>query len=293
MAWFQTRFPTDQPQAEQFSDLLMELGAASVTFEDAEDQPILEPAPGETPLWEKIVVVGLFDRALDRSTIQQQLTEQLDHNSQKTLSIKDLEEQDWVRAWMDDFHPMQFGQRLWIVPSWRDPVETGGVNILLDPGLAFGTGTHPTTALCLEWLDAHPPENQIVIDYGCGSGILAIAAAKLGAATVHGIDNDPQALTATKDNAEKNGVNHNIHTALPESFDETLQVELLLANILAGPLIELAPILAHHLIPGGAIVLSGILQEQAQSVIDAYTPWFEMAPPTTRKEWVRLEGRRT
>ncbi|MBT3845419.1 MAG: 50S ribosomal protein L11 methyltransferase [Gammaproteobacteria bacterium] len=289
MPWFQARFTTQQPFAENFSDLLMELGAASVTFEDAEDQPLLEPPPGETPLWELINVVGLFDAELNQQEIRQQLLQQLPEDNATTLRFVPLEEQDWVRAWMDDFHPMQFGQRLWIIPSWSEPVDPEGVNILLDPGLAFGTGTHSTTALCLEWLDAHPPTGQKVIDYGCGSGILAIAAAKLGASQIDGVDNDPQALIATHDNAEKNRVTH-IQGFLPDTFPKEQKADLLLANILAGPLEELAPTFASHVVAGGSIVLSGILQEQAESVSRVYSRWFEMEPAAIDDAWVRLTG---
>ncbi|MBT3308563.1 MAG: 50S ribosomal protein L11 methyltransferase [Gammaproteobacteria bacterium] len=289
MAWFQARFTTQQPSAESLSDLLMELGAASVTFEDAEDQPLLEPPPGATPLWDQVVVVGLFDDALDRTLIQQQILQQIPQDAAATLTLAPLEEQDWVRAWMDDFHPMQFGERLWIVPSWSDPVDSDGVNILLDPGLAFGTGTHPTTALCLQWLDAHPPQGKRVIDYGCGSGILAIAAAKLGATQVDGVDLDPQALIATQDNAEKNQIT-TINSFLPDKFPKAAKADLLLANILAGPLEELAPMLSNHVISGGAIVLSGILSDQAEAVSHAYSHWFEMEPATLQEEWVRLSG---
>ena len=289
MPWFQARFTTQQPFAENFSDLLMELGAASVTFEDAEDQPLLEPPPGETPLWELINVVGLFDAELNQQEIRQQLLQQLPEDNATTLRFVPLEEQDWVRAWMDDFHPMQFGQRLWIIPSWSEPVDPEGVNILLDPGLAFGTGTHSTTALCLEWLDAHPPTGQKVIDYGCGSGILAIAAAKLGAGQIDGVDNDPQALIATHDNAEKNRVTH-IQGFLPDTFPKEQKADLLLANILAGPLEELAPTFASHVVAGGSIVLSGILQEQAESVSRVYSRWFEMEPAAIDDAWVRLTG---
>lgn len=287
MGWFQTRFTTPQQSAEPFSDLLMELGAVSVTLEDAEDQPLLEPPPGETPLWEQVVVVGLFDDALDQTAIEQQLQQQLP--AQNSLTTAPLEEQDWVRAWMDNFHPMQFGKQLWIIPSWSEPVDPAAINILLDPGLAFGTGTHPTTALCLQWLDANPPRDSRVIDYGCGSGILAIAAAKLGATQVDGIDLDPQALIATADNAEKNGVT-TINRSLPNDFPADQQADLLIANILAGPLEELAPTLANHIAPGGNIVLSGILQDQAEAVRNAYSPWFTMDPPTLQEEWVRLTG---
>ena len=289
MGWFQTRFTTQQQFAEGFSDLLMELGAASVTLEDAEDQPLLEPPPGETPLWEQVVVVGLFDDQLNQKIIRQQILQQIPEDAAASLTAEPLEEQDWVRAWMDDFHPMQFGERLWIVPSWSEPVDNDGVNILLDPGLAFGTGTHPTTALCLQWLDAHPPQGKRVIDYGCGSGILAIAAAKLGATQFDGVDLDPQALIATKDNAEKNRIS-TIACCLPDHLPKQQQADLLLANILAGPLESLAPTLADHVAPGGSIVLSGILQDQAEAVRSAYTPWFEMEAPTLQEGWVRLSG---
>ncbi len=289
MGWFQSRFSAPQQSAEPLSELLMELGAASVTFEDAADQPLLEPLPGETPLWDSVVVVGLFDDAVGESSIEQQLLKQLPAAVASTLSLAPLPEQDWVRAWMDDFHPMQFGARLWIIPSWSDPVDDTAVNILLDPGLAFGSGTHPTTALCLQWLDAHPPTGKRVIDYGCGSGILAIAAAKLGARQIDAVDLDPQALIATRENALQNGTTQ-IERHLPAAFPDHQQAELLLANILAGPLEELAPMLANHVTTGGEIVLSGILQEQAESVRNAYSSWFEMGAPATEGDWVRLDG---
>lgn len=292
MPWFQLRFTAHKDEAETFSDMLSELGAASVTFEDAEDQPLLEPPPGETPLWERIEIVGLFDAKLGRESVLATLSKQLQPETLTTLKANNLEEQDWVRAWMDDFHPMKFGKRLWIVPSWSKPVDSNGTNILLDPGLAFGTGTHPTTALCMEWLDAHPLDDKVVIDYGCGSGILAIAAARLGAASVHCIDNDPQALIATNDNAEKNGVSSIIKTSLPNDFSRTQQAELLLANILAGPLIELALSIESLVAPGGTIILSGILQEQSDEVTAAYSPWFKMGRPVIMDGWVRLDGRK-
>lgn len=193
---------------------------------------------------------------------------------------------------MDDFRPMRFGQRLWICPSWDEPPAGDAISILLDPGLAFGTGTHPTTALCLEWLDAHPPAGLEVIDYGSGSGILAVAALKLGAARVTAVDIDPQALTATRDNAARNGVDDaRLHVDYPEALGETT-ADLVLANILAGPLVELAPAMAGRVRPGGAIVLSGILREQADTVRQAYTAWFDMDPPAFREDWTRLTGRR-
>jgi ribosomal protein L11 methyltransferase len=191
---------------------------------------------------------------------------------------------------MDGFEPMQFGQKLWIVPSWFAEPDPDAVNIKLDPGLAFGTGTHPTTRLCLEWLEGHPVP-EAVIDYGCGSGILAIAAALLGARQIECIDTDPQALQATLENGRRNAVAARLTTALPEQ-QSSKPVQLLLANILAGPLIELAPKLAELVVPHGEIVLSGILQEQWPAVSSAYQPWFEMHPPTEIDGWIRLNGRR-
>ncbi len=291
MPWFQVRFTSPQDTAEAYSDLLMELGAVSVTYEDGADQPLLEPAPGETPLWDRIDVVGLFDAELPQQWVAQQLREQLPQSITSSVTITELEERDWVRAWMDDFHPMHFGQRLWIIPSWSEPVDPNDINILLDPGLAFGSGTHPTTALCLEWLDSHPPEQNTVIDYGCGSGILAIAAARLGASHIYAIDNDPQALIATRDNATKNGVEQ-IKPLLPEEFDGQKETELLLANILSGPLEQLAPRFAALVSRSGTIVLSGILSEQSEGLIQIYSQWFRMEPPEYREEWCRLVGQR-
>jgi ribosomal protein L11 methyltransferase len=294
VAWFQIRFTSHSLESEKHSDLLIELGALSVTFEDAEDQPILEPPPGETPLWDRVEVVGLFAKELNRELIKLALSQRLPAESFSTISISDLKEQNWVRAWMDDFNPMQFGDNLWIIPSWSEPIDPNATNILLDPGLAFGTGTHQTTALCMEWLDANRPVDKSVIDYGCGSGILAIAAAKLGARRVICVDNDPQALTATTDNSEKNGVTSTLETYLPVDFSKEyagqIKVDLLLANILAGPLIELAPTLSSYIKLNGEIVLSGILNEQIDEVVAAYRPWFKLNPPTIQDGWVRIDG---
>jgi ribosomal protein L11 methyltransferase len=190
---------------------------------------------------------------------------------------------------MDGYAPMQFGTRLWIVPTGFDAPDPDGVNLLLDPGLAFGTGTHPTTALCLEWLDAHPPVDQVVIDYGCGSGILGIAALKLGAREVWAVDNDPQALVATLDNAQRNAVAAQVKPVMPGDLP-AMHADLLLANILANPLIELAPRFADFVRPGAALVLSGILAEQADSVSAAYGDRFTLQPPAQREDWVRIVG---
>lgn len=290
MPWLQLKIDTDSEQAERLSALLEAAGAEAVTLEDARDQPLYEPPPGATPLWADTRVVGLFPAAADREAILALLRDSLGELPPHRFQA--LEDQDWTRAWMDRFQPMRFGERLWICPSWCPPPEPEAVNILLDPGLAFGTGTHPTTALCLEWLDGHPPAGQLVVDYGCGSGILAIAAALLGARHLWAVDNDPQALESSATNAERNEIPvRNFYTALPEDLPP-LQADLLLANILAEPLIGLASRFAGIVRPGGHIVLSGILREQADAVGAAYTAWFDMEAPVAREEWVRLAGTR-
>lgn len=291
MPWLQLILETDAEHAPALSDLLSEAGAAAVTLQDSADQPLYEPPPGATPLWQATRVIGLFPAEEDTDALIAALTAAWAPQPLPALRVEQLEDRDWTREWMDKYKPMRFGTRLWIVPSWTTAPEPSAVNILLDPGLAFGTGTHPTTRLCLEWLDAHPQDDSQVIDYGCGSGILAIAALKLGAQHLWAVDNDPQALIATRDNAERNAVSERITTALPEQF-QPLLADLLIANILAGPLIELAPHFATLVKPGGDIVLSGILPEQAADVLAAYRPGFEMNAPVEHEGWVRLSGTR-
>jgi ribosomal protein L11 methyltransferase len=288
MPWLQLTFYTTKDDAEALADLLSETGAAAVTMQDAADQPLYEPPPGATPLWQLTNVVGLFDESFNSNALIAEIKSQWPGELPEYRS-EQLEDQDWERAWMDDFKPMQFGERLWIVPSWHEAPVRDAVNILLDPGLAFGTGTHPTTRLCLEWLDSHEVSGKYVIDYGCGSGILAIAAALLGAAEVIGVDNDPQALVATLDNARRNGVT--IQPYLPKEVPET-QADILIANILAGPLIELAPRLAALVKPDGQLALSGILPMQAEAVAEAYREWFDMTPAVEHDGWIRLEGKK-
>ncbi len=288
MPWLQLTFYSTKDDAERLGDLLSECGAAAVTLQDAADQPLYEPPRGTTPLWQLTNVVGLFDGGCESDTIVQQLAALWDSELPDYRS-EILQDQAWERAWMDDFKPMNFGQRLWIIPSWSEPPDPGATNIFLDPGLAFGTGTHPTTRLCLKWLDNHDVTGKTVIDYGCGSGILAIAAALLGAEQVVGVDNDPQALLATMENARRNGVSEKITCYLPRETPEEPS-ELLLANILAGPLIELAPRLAELVMSEGSIVLSGILPEQAEAVSTAYASRFEIQPAEEYDGWVRLVG---
>jgi len=290
MPWVQIRLRTKKEFSDALDDLLLEQGAVSISYADAEDNPVLEPAPGETPIWPELIISALFDTEVDTDSILHTLEASgLPHSD---LSIEALPDQDWERAWMDDFKPMRFGERLWICPSWLEPPEPDAINLMLDPGLAFGTGTHPTTALCLEWLDAHPPQDALVIDYGCGSGILAVAALKLGARHCWGVDIDPQALEATQANAEKNGI-PSAHLSIAEPDDlPPVEADLLIANILSGPLVELAPAIKELVKPGGRLILSGILEGQAKNVLQAYAPWFNMQQPVLKDEWVRLEGQR-
>ncbi len=288
MAWLQLIIPTNDTDADQLSDALMEQGAVSVTLQDMQDQPMLEPAIGTTPMWSQTRAVGLFDANVDLAKIIILIERQL-RKKIPDWKGEQLEDKDWVRAWMDNFKPMQFGKKLWVVPSNFEPPQPDAANILLDPGLAFGTGTHPTTSMCLEWLDANPPTGKDIIDFGCGSGILAIGAILLGAKHAEAIDLDPQALMATIDNAEKNNVSRNIKTYLPDQF-ENKTTPLLLANILASPLIELAPYFAELTETNGQIILSGILAEQAEDVLAAYKTNFDIQIWKQQDDWVCLAG---
>jgi len=294
---FQISLYAPNPDTAAHYELTLEAcGALSVTLTDAADQPLLEPGPGETPIWQQVVVTGLFDDSTDANRISNNIVRMLGADSTAAeLKIETIEQRDWVRAWMDDFKPMRFGKQLWICPSVYQPPEPDAVNIILDPGLAFGTGTHPTTALCLRWLDAHPPVNQRVIDYGCGSGVLAIAALLLKAERVTAVDNDPQALQASHDNAQRNQVTEQLEVCAANELDDRLaeqKVDLLIANILAGPLQELAPILTRLLRPGASLVLSGILSEQVESVKQAYTDTINWLAMTEEQGWICLEGQR-
>jgi ribosomal protein L11 methyltransferase len=288
MAWIQFIFDSTPDKAEALSDALSECGAAAVTFQDKEDQPIYEPDIGTTPLWSQTTVTGLFDAEVDTDALCNLLSAQL-QQPLPSFKVEAVEDKDWEREWMKNFHPMQFGDRLWICPSWLEPPQADAVNIMLDPGLAFGTGTHATTALCLNWLDQADLKGKYVIDYGCGSGILAIAAALLGAEKVIGVDTDPQALEATQANAERNGVH--VDTYFPEDCPD-LPCDVMVANILAGPLQSLAPRLAALSKPGAEIALSGILESQASDVSVAYDENFFMDAPSQREDWIRLTGKR-
>ncbi len=288
MAWLQLHLATTEAHADAFQSALEDMGACAVTLTDGADQPVFEPPPGARPLWQNTVVSALFDAdrdpALILAALQQQGLEAQAHHHET------LDDQVWERAWMDDFAPMRFGERLWIVPSWSASPDPQAVNLKLDPGLAFGTGTHETTALCLEWLDRADLTGKAVLDFGCGSGVLAIAALLLGAGNATGTDIDPQALTASEDNARNNGVADALRLYLPENLPADYRCDVLVANILAGPLVELAGQLASYSRPGGTLALSGILAEQAESVRNAYAPWFDLNPTTQQGDWVRIDG---
>ncbi|OTA19254.1 ribosomal protein L11 methyltransferase [Xenorhabdus beddingii] len=290
MPWIQLRLNTTGQQAEALGDELMESGAVSVTFQDSHDTPIFEPLPGETRLWGDTDVIGLYDAEMDMKAVVSQL-EQVPQLGQNFIhKIEQLEDKDWEREWMDNFHPMCFGKRLWICPSWREVPEPDAVNVMLDPGLAFGTGTHPTTSLCLQWLDGLDLAGKTLIDFGCGSGILAIAALKLGAKQAIGIDIDPQAIQASRDNAERNGVSDQLTLYLSKDQPSDLECDIVIANILAGPLRELAPIIGSLPKSGGLLGLSGVLASQAEGVAQAYDDEFIIDPIAEQEEWCRITG---
>lgn len=274
---------------------LEDLGALSITLRDADaDTPdenaIFEPGVGELPLWNDIIVQALFDASTDRGGLLHALTDLLPAASLGPIEFREIADADWTRAWMDQFKPMQFGTRLWIYPSTIEPPpDSDAVIVRLDPGLAFGTGTHPTTALCLQWLESMDLRAKSVLDFGCGSGVLAIAALKLGAATATGIDNDPQALDASRSNAQRNQVSEQLHLYQSPHFP-LIAADVLVANILAGPLEALAPQLASGVVPGGKIALSGILVEQQDALTSCYSQWFDSLHATSHDGWVRVSG---
>ena len=293
MPWIQIKLNATNENAEQIGDMLMEeTGALSVTFLDAHDTPVFEPLPGETRLWGDTDVLALYDAEADTQLIMSQIKASKMLVDGFAYKVEQLEDKDWEREWMDNFHPMKFGERLWICPSWRDIPDPSAVNVMLDPGLAFGTGTHPTTALCLQWLESLDLSGKTVIDFGCGSGILAIAAIKLGAEKVIGIDIDPQALLASKDNAQRNGVAEQLEVYLPQDQPEGLLADVVVANILAAPLRELSSIITGLVKPDGLLAMSGVLDTQAEDVANHYRDAFHIDPIIEQSEWCRISGRK-
>jgi ribosomal protein L11 methyltransferase len=271
-------------------DACRRLGAMAVSLADAADEPLLEPAPGETPIWKSVRLRALFDRSANPNLLAATLAAVLGVPP-ASVGIEYVEDRAWEREWLKDFRPMRFGRRLWVCPEGQRPESPAAVVLDLDPGLAFGTGTHPTTALCLEWLDGAIQGGESVLDYGCGSGILALAALKLGAGRATAFDIDPQALRATRGNAGKNGLARRI-AVHADAAEFAGGFDVVLANILSGPLIELAPGLAGRARPGGALVLAGLLTPQAGEVARAYRPWCDIGPAAERDGWTLLTGRR-
>lgn len=290
MPWIQIKLGTTDKKAKKISNMLAGFGAVSVTYMDTVDNPVYEPLPGETKLWTNTTVIGLFDAQIDPKPITDFF---FSHFGDKlTYKVEQLEDKDWVREWMDQFHPLQCGKRLWICPSWCEIPDQNAVNVMLDPGLAFGTGTHPTTSMCLSWLDSLDLNNKSVVDFGCGSGILAVSALKLGADHVVGIDIDPQAIEASTANAERNNVLDKLSLYLPENQPKEISADVLVANILAGPLRELAPLLASMVKPNGIFAISGIIESQCAELKEIYSQWFELDEPCFKEEWCRISGRK-
>ncbi|WP_444891436.1 50S ribosomal protein L11 methyltransferase [Microbulbifer sp. DLAB2-AA] len=291
MPWLQLRVDTDRAQADKIENALLFAGAVSVTLQDNADQPILEPGLGEVPLWDQTRVTGLFDAEVDTAVTEAKAASYL-CELLPNARWDQLEDKDWEREWMSHYKPIQCGDNLWICPSWCEPPQPEAVNLLLDPGLAFGTGTHPTTYLCLRWLAQEPLQDKSAIDFGCGSGILGIGALLLGAKCAMGTDIDPQALIASRDNAVRNGIDpQRFPVYLPEQMPQEA-ADLMLANILAGPLVELSNQLIALTKIGGRICLSGILASQAEQVKTAYSDQIDFDEDAEHEGWVRLSGTR-
>jgi len=289
MSWLELSVRVSRQNAPLVESLLQNELVLALTLTDDADDPVLEPGVGETPLWPSVCVTALFSGDTPVESLAQVLSLVPGVDRPQHVSFRKFEDQQWERAWLDRFKPMQFGSGLWIVPGALDAPPQATHVLRLDPGLAFGTGTHPTTRLCLQWIDGHDFKGQTVIDYGCGSGVLGIAAAIKGALKVICVDNDPQALVATRDNAARNGVADTIQVFTPEQYEPD-QSDVVLANILAGPLVELAPVLLASLRPAGSLVLSGILEAQADEVAAAYRAQTDSLSVVTDDGWVRLSA---
>jgi ribosomal protein L11 methyltransferase len=299
MTFYEIEFPLAGLNLGEVEATLVEAGASSITFVDRGDEPVLEPKPGEFRLWSDTLVRALFqesaDAGLEAGAARNlgRLAAALGAHITQSARIVAVKNQDWERAWLADWKPMRFGRRLWVCPTAADPPDDpDAVVVRLDPGLAFGTGTHPTTALCLQILDSLELAGRTVIDYGCGSGILGLAALKLGAAHVTAVDLDPQALLATRDNAIRNGVSANIDVRGVDARAVLQPAYCVMANILAGPLIELAPLLTAACAPHGCLLLSGLLKTQAYEVKAAYAPGFDILQVVLRDDWCCIYARR-
>ena len=300
MFWVTLIIKTDAAHAELLSDILMEQGALSADIHDAaadtDDEQMLFGEPGEArgEIWQNAEVSALLDHEADIDAIVRDMTQAAQLDRAPSYRLERVEEQDWVRLTQSQFDPIQISERLWIVPTWHQSPDPAAINLILDPGMAFGTGSHPTTKLCLSWLDQHVSNGDTLIDYGCGSGILAIAALKLGAGHVTGVDIDPQAIHASEKNALHNHCNPSTFEFLAADSEQAVQLtepaDIVVANILANPLIMLAPLLSGFVRPGGRIALSGILSAQADDVNATFQPWFEMSNASGLEGWVLLTG---
>ncbi len=295
MDWRQFVMDLETLSPDTVEDIFVWHGACAITLTDASDNPVLEPAPGETPLWPEMRITGLFSPDADFDRLRSDLMRSLDIAAVPRHQISELHDRDWEREWRKDFGPMKFASRLWICPGDSNVDDADAVVVRLDPGLAFGTGTHPTTALCLEWLDGLNLQGTRMLDYGCGSGVLAIAALRLGSGQAVAMDIDPQAVIATNSNAARNKVGNRL-IVVGSADDVRGQFDVVVANILAGPLIALAESIATHVGSGCMLALSGILSEQIDEVLSAYRPWIEFDRPVCREQggqtWARLTGRR-
>ena len=304
MPWLQLTLPVSQAEHPRFESALEDAGALSVTLADADaetpdEEAIFEPGDGETPLWQQMMLTALFEGDTDAEWLLSELNTLDGALDWSKAELEIVEDQDWERAWLDQFQPMRFGARTWIVPWNHDlPVEAlvdDAAVVRLDPGLAFGSGTHPTTALCLAWLDGLADAGKLrdidMLDFGCGSGILALAALKLGAKRAIGIDNDPQAIIATRDNAERNGLSDQVDVYLPNEAP-TRTYPVVVANILAAALDQLAETISMQVAPSGVLAMSGILKGQEDELLLRYAPWFEQLEVAQQEDWVRISGRR-
>jgi ribosomal protein L11 methyltransferase len=295
MDWQQFVMNLETLNPASVEEILVRHGAQSVTLSDAGDLPVLEPGPGETPLWSHTRITGLFDADADMAKLLEDLQVSLALDELPEHSLETLVDREWEREWLRDFRAMRFGARLWVCPADSIPDQADAVVVRLDPGLAFGTGTHATTAMCLEWLDSLDLQGKTVLDFGCGSGVLAIAALELGGAQAQAMDIDVQAVTATRENAAQNGVQDRL-TVSASANDIEGPFDVVVANILAGPLAEMAATISEHVRPGGRLALSGILSEQAAGVLEAYASWVDFDEPEFREQdgqtWTRLTGRR-
>ena len=297
MKWLQIHITVEKSQVEFTETLLESLGAVSVTLDDAENQDLLEPLPGETPLWNKVIVTGIYaqedDEQIDVAALETFIRTQL---PTEPMRSEFMEDQEWERTWMDAYEPIQIAEKYWIVPEWMEAPEADAVNIKLDPGLAFGTGNHASTFLCLQWLGKTDVKDKIVIDYGCGSGILGVAALLLGAKKVYATDIDPQAVLATQQNADLNGVLNKLYVGLPEEFNKVLadqKADVFVANILAGPLMALAADFSTLIKSEGAFALAGVIEEQVDDVSRVYSEFFDILDVEKRDgHWCRISGKR-